>query len=112
MKRAVASFSRPSAVARTLRQHAAKMSSLAPLDRFEGRHNGPRKSDVDSMLSTIGVASVDALVDMTVPSAIKLGRPLDLGKYSEGLTETEALSELQVNENRAAAPVKVAATRI
>ena len=46
------------------------------------------------MLETIGVSSIQELVEKTVPSQIRLGRDLDLGKYSVGLSESDALDEL------------------
>ena len=47
------------------------------------------------MLETIGVASVAELIDKTVPAAIRLGRDLNMGKYSPGLSESDALAELR-----------------
>eukprot|EP00966_Prymnesium_polylepis_P175982 4073365-Prymnesium_polylepis.1 len=47
------------------------------------------------MLSTIGVSSVDELITKTVPSQILLQRALDLGKYTPGLSESDALAELK-----------------
>merc|ERR1719253_1095264 len=47
------------------------------------------------MLSTIGVASVDELITKTVPSQILLQNALDLGKYTPGLSESDALTELR-----------------
>ena len=47
-------------------------------DEFVGRHIGPRSDEVTTMLQTIGVASVDELLDQTVPPAIRLDTPLDL----------------------------------
>ena len=43
------------------------------------------------MLDVIGVASIDELVDQTIPPGIRLGRELDLG---EPRGESELLSEL------------------
>jgi len=68
---------------------------LAAKDRFEPRHNGPRPSDIPEMLETIGVDSVESLVRKTVPSQILLDRALNLGKYSGGLAESDALTELK-----------------
>lgn len=45
---------------------------------FAARHNGPRSEDIPSMLATIGLSSVDELVDKTVPAAIRMKKPLDL----------------------------------
>ena len=74
---------------------SAAAAPLAALDRFEPRHNGPRPSDVDAMLDTIGIGTIGELIEKTVPSQIRLRKELDLGPYSAGLSETDALSELQ-----------------
>jgi len=47
-------------------------------DKFVGRHNGPRASDVTTMLKKIGANSVDELIAQTVPASIRLKRPLNL----------------------------------
>ena len=47
-------------------------------DTFAARHLGPRADDVSAMLDTIGVPSVDALVDEIVPADIRLAEPLRL----------------------------------
>ncbi len=51
---------------------------LASPDRFAARHIGPSPGEQDEMLRTIGAASLDALVDETVPADIRLGRTLRL----------------------------------
>lgn len=76
-------------------RRGASTGPLAALDRFAPRHNGPRPSDVGPMLETIGVSSVTELVEKTVPAQIRLGRDLDLGKYSPGLSESDAIDELK-----------------
>ena len=53
-------------------------------DKFVNRHNGPSENEVKAMLSKIGAGSVDELINQTIPSAIRLKKPLDL---SEGMTE-------------------------
>ncbi len=45
---------------------------------FQSRHIGPDASARDAMLRTIGVPSIDALIEQTIPSGIRLARPLDL----------------------------------
>jgi glycine dehydrogenase len=55
-------------------------------DKFVNRHNGPRENDVTAMLSKIGAKSVDELIDQTIPSNIRLKKPLNLAK---GMTEYE-----------------------
>ncbi|MCB9728679.1 MAG: aminomethyl-transferring glycine dehydrogenase [Deltaproteobacteria bacterium] len=53
-------------------------SALAGTDRFADRHIGPSQAEVDAMLAVTGHASLDALVEATVPRAIRLQRRLDL----------------------------------
>lgn len=47
-------------------------------ERFEDRHNGADVSQTNAILKTIGVDSVDELIDQTVPALIRLEKPLDL----------------------------------
>ncbi len=56
------------------------------IDKFVGRHIGPRGEDIQEMLKVIGVQSLDELIDQTVPSNIRLEKPLNL---PNGLTERE-----------------------
>ena len=58
---------------------------------FASRHMGPRLEDQTSMLRTLGLSSIDELIDKTVPPAIRLRKPLDL---AESLTESEYLEHL------------------
>jgi len=57
-------------------------------DAFVRRHVGPSDGDVAVMLKTLGFASLDALVDATVPKAIRVKKPLAL---APARTEHEAL---------------------
>ena len=57
-------------------------------DRFQARHIGPRPSDTVEMLRTIGVPSLDALIDEAIPPAIRSSRPLNL---PPAMTEFEFL---------------------
>lgn len=61
-------------------------------DNFIYRHNGPRKQEVAEMLQKIGVSTLDALIDETIPTNIRLKKPLDLGK---GMNEYEVLLHLK-----------------
>ena len=56
------------------------------IDKFVSRHIGPLEDDIKEMLKVIGVQSLDELIDQTVPSNIRLDKPLNL---SNGLTERE-----------------------
>ena len=61
-------------------------------NNFTKRHLGPRKDDVDLMLKTLGVPSLDKLVDEIVPPQIRLDKPLDL---EEGMSEYEYLGHIR-----------------
>ncbi|MGH7298467.1 MAG: aminomethyl-transferring glycine dehydrogenase, partial [Polyangiaceae bacterium] len=52
--------------------------SLEHPDRFAARHIGPDEAETADMLRTVGAASLDELIDQTIPAAIRLRRPLDL----------------------------------
>ena len=45
---------------------------------FINRHIGPREADIPQMLDAVGAASLDELIDRTVPPAIRLPSPLAL----------------------------------
>jgi glycine dehydrogenase len=66
-------------------------------DSFALRHIGPRETDLPLMLKTIGVASLDQLVDETIPDDIRLKTPLDLDKP---MTEYEFASHINTLGNK------------
>ena len=45
---------------------------------FQSRHIGPDTRERDAMVRAIGVPSLDALVEQTVPAEIRLPKPLDM----------------------------------
>ncbi|MDD2199902.1 MAG: glycine dehydrogenase (aminomethyl-transferring), partial [Bacteroidales bacterium] len=47
-------------------------------DAFAKRHIGPREQEIPEMLSTVGVSSIEELINQTIPSAIRLKKDLDL----------------------------------
>ena len=47
-------------------------------DSFIERHVGPRQNDVNEMLKTIGVSSLEQLINETIPDDIRLDKDLDL----------------------------------
>ncbi len=47
-------------------------------DRFIDRHIGPGEAEIKEMLKTIGVSSLDELIDQTIPEDIRLDKELDL----------------------------------
>lgn len=65
-------------------------------DEFVYRHNSPMRKDTEAMLKTIGVSSVDQLIDETIPAHIRLKERM---KLPAALTEMELLSMLkQISE--------------
>ncbi len=62
------------------------------INSFASRHIGPRAKEVAEMLSTIGVSSMEELIQQTVPDRIRLDKPLTL---SAPLTEHEFLVHVQ-----------------
>ncbi len=58
---------------------------------FVRRHIGPSPRDVNAMLETVGAASLQALMNETLPGSIRQKAPLDLGR---ALSETEALAHM------------------
>ena len=67
---------------------------------FVRRHIGPSPRDIAAMLETVGVQSLSALMNETLPGAIRQKTPLDLGR---ALSETEALAHMRelASQNRA-----------
>ncbi len=61
-------------------------------EQFVNRHNGPNTQDVQAMLKKINAPSLDALIDQTVPAAIRLKKPLNL---PEGMSEHAFLNHLR-----------------
>jgi len=61
-------------------------------DAFVRRHIGPSTADVDAMLATLHLDTLDALIAEVVPSAIRSQAPLDLPAAK---SETELLADLR-----------------
>jgi len=68
------------------------VTALPVPDSFVPRHNGPSEADVKAMLATLGYASLDALIDATVPANIRMRRALEL---PAPMSEQEALTEFR-----------------
>src|SRR5687768_8248766 len=78
-------------------QHVHDLQSDTEIARerpgsFQSRHIGPDAAARDQMLAAIGVSSLDALIDQTIPPDIRLTAPLDL---PPGDTEQEYLQRLR-----------------
>lgn len=61
-------------------------------NEFATRHIGPNESETEQMLNTIGVRSLDELIDKTIPASIRNRQPLQI---THPLSEYEYLSELR-----------------
>ncbi|ALO27836.1 glycine dehydrogenase [Leptospira borgpetersenii str. Noumea 25] len=66
--------------------------STDPLDTFPRRHIGPDSQQVDKMLKSLGLSSLEELVDKAVPAGIRLKKEPDLPKAS---TEHKILQDLK-----------------
>ncbi|XP_054439101.1 glycine dehydrogenase (decarboxylating), mitochondrial isoform X2 [Pteronotus mesoamericanus] len=61
-------------------------------DDFARRHIGPGDKDQKEMLQTLGLASIDELMEKTVPASIRLKKPL---KMEDPVCENEILATLR-----------------
>ena len=57
-----------------------KPTDYLPYDFANRRHIGPSPKEMAEMLSTVGAADLDTLIDETVPKGIRQAAPLDFGK--------------------------------
>ncbi|MEO5989135.1 MAG: aminomethyl-transferring glycine dehydrogenase [Candidatus Eisenbacteria bacterium] len=68
------------------------MTQLPLPDSFIPRHIGPSDTDVRAMLAALGYASLDAIIEATVPANIRLARSLAL---PPAMSEQDALAEFK-----------------
>jgi glycine dehydrogenase len=61
-------------------------------DKFVNRHNGPRDNELPQMLKTIGVGTLDELIDKTVPASLRLEKQLRL---PAAMSEFEYLNHIR-----------------
>jgi glycine dehydrogenase len=61
-------------------------------DSFVLRHIGPRENELEEMLKTIGVSSIEELIDKTIPSDIRLKNNLNL---PIAMSEYDYMSHIQ-----------------
>src|SRR5881227_2528246 len=59
---------------------------------FQRRHNGPNESQTEQMLRAVGVNSLDALMDKTVPAGIRMKKELNL---PAAMSEAEYLQHIK-----------------
>ncbi len=67
-------------------------ASASDVDSFIPRHIGPSDADVRAMLELLGYDSLDAMIDATVPSGIRMRRPLQI---HGAMSESEALANMR-----------------
>lgn len=75
------------------------LSALEQHDEFIGRHIGPCAAEMRQMLADIGAASLDQLIDQTVPAAIRLPADLPLPaprREHEALADLRAIADKNV----------------
>ncbi len=70
-----------------------------PRQSFQSRHNGPGRRDTARMLDVLGIESLDALIDRTVPGSIRMEGSLNLDPPR---SEQQVLADLkaQAEENQ------------
>ncbi|MEI8633072.1 hypothetical protein P4S72_15765 [Vibrio sp. PP-XX7] len=54
------------------------LRDLSDQKEFVTRHNGPRDTDQQTMLTTIQTDSLETLINETIPESIRLPQPLQL----------------------------------
>jgi len=59
---------------------------------FYKRHNGPRDHEIEKMVKKTGASSLDNLIDQTIPSSIRLDKPLNL---PDGISEYEYFNKIK-----------------
>src|SRR3972149_1135263 len=64
--------------AKSLLDKLGRLDALRASDTFPRRHTGPTDEDIESMLATLGVSSLDALMDATIPESIRLRTAIDI----------------------------------
>ncbi|MFN5704922.1 MAG: aminomethyl-transferring glycine dehydrogenase [bacterium] len=66
-------------------------------EAFENRHIAPNAEDTKTMLETVGVNTLDQLIEETVPAKIRLKNPLNLSK---ALSEFDYLNNLKITASK------------
>ncbi len=69
-------------------------------ENFKDRHIAPNEADTEAMLQTVGVNSIDELIDQTIPASIRLKQGLNLPEaksevdYLNNLKQTASLNKV------------------
>lgn len=70
------------------------IANLNERTHFQQRHNGPSGADISEMLDTIGVASVEELIDQTVPENIRKRADLNLPEALDEFSYVRAVKKI------------------
>uniref|UniRef100_A0A453F8V7 glycine dehydrogenase (aminomethyl-transferring) n=1 Tax=Aegilops tauschii subsp. strangulata TaxID=200361 RepID=A0A453F8V7_AEGTS len=70
------------------------VSALQPSDTFPRRHNSATPAEQAVMASECGFNTLDALIDATVPAAIRAPPMQFTGKFDAGFTESQMLDHM------------------
>ncbi|XP_074588850.1 glycine dehydrogenase (decarboxylating), mitochondrial [Curcuma longa] len=90
------SLFRPIAAESLLRNGQSRsisVEALRPSDTFPRRHNSATPEEQSTMATSCGFPSLDALIDATVPKAIRLPG-MEFSKFDAGLTESEMIAHM------------------
>ncbi|HTN20325.1 MAG TPA: aminomethyl-transferring glycine dehydrogenase [Pelobium sp.] len=71
--------------------------NVAYKEQFETRHIAPNEQDTKAMLKTVGVDSLEDLIDQTVPENIRLKKPMNLPAAK---SEYEYLNKLRITASK------------
>ena len=74
-----------------------KPTEYLPYDFANRRHIGPSPSEMQDMLRTVGAASLDALIDDTLPKTIRQDEALEFGRP---MSERELLYNMRVTASK------------
>jgi glycine dehydrogenase len=74
-----------------------KLTDYNPYDFANRRHIGPSPAEISDMLEVVGAASLDALIDETVPGSIRQKAPLAFG---DPMSEREVLDHLRATAKK------------
>ncbi|WP_299842062.1 aminomethyl-transferring glycine dehydrogenase [uncultured Roseovarius sp.] len=76
---------------------AFEPTDYLPYDFANRRHIGPSPEEMSEMLQTLGVGSLDELIDQTVPKNIRQEEPLDFGRP---MSERELLHHMRLTAGK------------
>ncbi|UXX79625.1 aminomethyl-transferring glycine dehydrogenase [Reichenbachiella carrageenanivorans] len=70
------------------------IANLNERTHFQHRHNGPSNDDISQMLDTVGVDTVDELIDQTVPENIRKREALNIPEALDEFSYVRSIKEI------------------